>query len=226
VIDPGLRLGEGGPGAVGILRASYGVGGGWQLMAPLAVAYGAGDRFAWDWVTWGGVPTLGLGRTDAAGTVVSGLVGAGFDLRRRIGASASFNASAAALGGYNWTSRSPDATAPPGSAPPRRSLDTWSAQITGGFTRFVSDAVSLSLGASVSANVLQNGDVAPFDGNDPRAGLVVGVGSIQRRGLRPLPLVRVHLGERLTLDGHVAVAWVPATDSVVETYLAGATGLF
>ena len=226
VIDPGLRLGEGGPGTVGILRASYGIGGGWQLMAPLALAYGAGDRFAWDWVTWGGVPTLGLGRTDVAGTIVSGLAGAGFDVRRRIGAHASFNASVAALGAYTWTSRSPDATAPPGSAPARRSFETWSAQITGGFTRFVSDAVSLSLGVSMSANFIYDGDVAPWADNDARTGLVLGVGSIQRRGLRPLPLVRVHLGERVTLDGHVAVAWLPATDRVVETYLAGVTALF
>jgi hypothetical protein len=215
VIDPGLRVGEGGPGAIGILRASYGIGGGWQLMAPLAVAYGAGDRFAWDWVAWGGLPTLGLGRTDAAGTIVSGLLGAGFDLRRRIGAHTSFNASVAALGAYSWTSRSAD-----------RSLDTWTAQITGGFSRFVSDAVSLSLGASMSTNLVQDGDVAPLPGDDPRAGLVFGVGSIQRRGLRPLPLVRVHLGDRLTLDGHVAIAWLPATDRIVETYLAGATVLF
>jgi len=226
VIDPGLRLGEGGPGTVGILRASYGLRGGWQLMAPLALAYGAGDRVAWDWVAWGGVPTLGLGRTDAAGTIVAGLAGAGFDLRRRIGAQASFNTSIAALGAYTWTSRLPDATAPPGSVPARRSFDRWSAQVTGGFTRFVSDAVSLSLGVSMSVNVLDDGDLAPWARNDARTGLVFGVGSIQRRGLRPLPLVRVHLGEHLTLDGHVAVAWLPATDSVVETYLAGVTALF
>jgi hypothetical protein len=214
VIDPGLRLGEGGPGAVGILRASYGIGHGWQFMAPLAVGYGPGDRGGWDWVAWGGAPTLGLGRTDAAGTIVSGLVGAGFDLRRWIGTQTTFNASAAALGAYSWMSREP-----------AHALDTWSAQLTGGFTRFVSDAVSLSLGASVNHNLVQAGDLAPW-GDDPRGGLVLGVGSIQRRGLRPLPLVRVYLGDQFTLDGHVAVAYLPATKSVVETYLAGVTALF
>ncbi len=226
VIDPGLRLGEGGPGAVGILRVTYGIARGWQFMAPLAFAYGAGDRFAWDWVTWAGAPTLGLGRTDDAGTIVSGLIGAGFDLRHHIGAQASFNASVSALGAYSWTSREPDPTAAAASSPGRHALDTWSAQVTGGFTRFVSDAVSLSLGASVGHNLIQDGDVAPWTRDDPRAGLVLGFGSIQRRGLRPLPLVRVHLGDRLTLDGHVALAWLPATDRVVETYLAGVTALF
>jgi hypothetical protein len=226
VIDPGLRLGEGGPGTVGILRASYGLGGGWQLMAPLALAYGAGDRFAWDWVTWAGLPTFGLGRTDAAGTIVSGLAGAGVDLRRRIGAHATFNASLAALGAYTWTSRTADATTPAGAVPARRSLDTWSAQVTGGITRFVSDVVSLSAGVSASGNFVHDGDVAAWGDNDARTGLVIGFGSIQRRGLRPLPLVRVHLGDRLTLDGHVAVAWLPATNTFVETYLAGVTALF
>jgi hypothetical protein len=225
VIDPGLRLGEGGPGAVGILRASYGIGGGWQYMAPLALGRGAGDPFAWSWVTWAGLPTLGLGRTDAAGTIVSGLAGAGFDLRRAIGAQATFNASIAALGAYSWTSREADPTgAAP--APGRHAFDTWSAQLTGGFTRFISDAVSLSLGASVNHNLIATGDLAPWAPNDARGGLVLGIGSIQRRGLRPLPLVRVYLGDRVALDGHVAVAYLPATHSVVETYLAGVTALF
>ena len=217
VIDPGLRLGEGGPGAVGILRASYGIGRGWQYMAPLAFARGAGDPFAWSWVTWAGAPTLGLGRTDAAGTIVSGLVGAGFDVRRAIGAQTTFNASVAALGAYSWTSS--------GTPPGRRAFETWSAQLTTGLTRFISDAVSLSLGVSASHNVVESGDLAPW-GDDPRGGLVLGVGSIQRRGLRPLPLVRVYLGDRLTLDGHVAVAYLPASKSVVETYLAGVTAMF
>jgi len=224
VIDPGLRLGEGGPGAVGILRASYGIGGGWQFMAPLAFGYGGGDRFGWDWVTWAGMPTLGLGRTDAAGTIVSGLAGAGFDLRRWLGAQATFNASAAVLGAYSWTSRAPDPTA--GASPGRHALDTWSAQLTGGFTRFISDAVSLNLGVSINHNLVAAGDLAPWARDDARGGLVLGVGSIQRRGLRPLPLVRVYLGDRLTLDGHVAVAYLPATKSVVETYLAGVTAMF
>jgi len=217
VIDPGLRLGEGGPGAVGILRASYGIGGRWQLMAPLALARAAGDPFAWSSVTWAGMPTLGLGRTDASGTIVSGLAGAGFDARRALGTQTTFNASVAVLGAYSWT-----ATA---AAPGRHAFDTWTAQLTGGFTRFVSDAVSLSVGVSASHNLLREGDVAPW-GDDPRGGLVLGVGSIQRRGLRPLPLVRVYLGDRLTLDGHVAVAYLPATTSVVETYLAGVTAMF
>jgi hypothetical protein len=220
VIDPGLRLGEGGPGAVGILRASYGIGRGWQLMAPLAVAYGAGDPAAWQWVAWAGAPVLGLGRSDAAGTIVTGLGGGGLDLRRRAGSAATFNASASALGAYSWTSHTATAAAGPG----RHAFETWSLQLSGGFTLYVSDAVSLSLGVVGGHNLFQGGALASLD--DAGSGLVLGVGSIQRVGLRPLPLVRVHLGDRFTLDGHVAVAYLPATRAVVETYLAGATALF
>jgi hypothetical protein len=83
--------------------------------------------------------------------------------------------------------------------------------------------VSLSLGVAASRTLA---DVAPWDIDNPRGGLVLGVGSLQRRGLRPLPLVRVHLSDWLALDGHVAVAYLAATKSVVETYLAGATAVF
>jgi hypothetical protein len=166
---------------------------------------------------------LGLGSTDDAGTIVSGLVGAGGDARRWAGAHTTVNASVSALGSYEATSRAPTA---PGGAATRHGLDTWSVQLSCGMTAFVSDAVSLSLGAAVGHDVFNAGELAPWDRADGRAGLVLGVGSIQRRGLRPLPLVRVHLGDNLTLDGHVAVAYLPATHAVVETYLAGATALF
>ncbi|HTA21334.1 MAG TPA: caspase family protein [Polyangia bacterium] len=217
VIDPGLRLGEGGPGAVAILRVAMGLGHGLQLMAPLALGYGGGDRQSWEWVVWGGQPVLGLGRTDAAGTIVTGLVGGGGDARRWVSAHATFNASVSALGSYEWTSQ-------PASV--RHGLDTWSVQLSGGVTAFVSDAVSLSVGAAVGHDVFTSGELAPWDRADANAALVLGVGSVQRRGLRTLPLVRIHLSDRLTLDGHVAVAYLPATKAIVETYLAGATALF
>jgi hypothetical protein len=218
VIDPGLRLGEDGPGAVGILRVAVGLGHGFQLMAPLALGYGAGDREAWEWVVWAGQPVLGLGRTDAAGTIVSGLVGAGGDARRWVSGHMTLNGSVSALGAYAWTQTS--------ATPLRHGLDTWSVQASLGVTAFVSDAVSLSLGAAAGHALVDAGDLAPWSSADARAGLVLGLGSIQRCGLRTLPLVRVHLSDNLTLDGHVAVAYLPATKAVVETYLAGATALF
>jgi hypothetical protein len=232
VVDPGLRVGEGGPGPVAMLRASFGLGHGWQLMAPLALAYGTGDGEPWDTVVWAGAPVLGLGHTDDQGTIVTGLVGAGVDLRRRAGAQATFNVSASGFGAYSWTSRvfEPVSVFPPTPQPAmsfgRHALDTWSAQVTAGFTRYVSDAVSLNLGVSAARNFVFHGALAPWELEDARDGVVFGIGSVQRRGLRALPLVRVHLSERLTLDGHVAVAYLPASHAVVETYLGGFTSIF
>jgi hypothetical protein len=222
VIDPGLRVGVGGEGAIGLLRASVGLGGGWQLMAPLAVALGAGSGQPWDWVAWAGAPVLSINRSDAEGTAFAGLVGGGLDARRRLGTQTTFNASATVLGAYTWTTRVPDAAV---MASSRRGVDTWSVQLSGGLTRYVSDSVSLSLGFSAAHNLAFHGDLAPWDAEDPRGGVVLGIGSLQRRGLRPLPLVRVYLSDKLAIDGHVAVAYLPATNAVVETYLAGVTAL-
>jgi hypothetical protein len=249
MIDPGLSLGGVGPGAVVTLRVAVGLGRGLQLVAPLALAYGGGDRATWEWVVWAGQPVLGVGRSDSAaswpfvpvppvegtsmfnsgirypvpaGTFVSGLVGGGADARRWVSPHATFNVSLSALGSYSWASQETAAATPSA----RHGLDTWSVQLSGGVTAFVSDAVSLSIGAAASHDVFTSGDLAPWDRADDSAALVLAVGSIQRRGLRTLPLVRVHLSDRLTLDGHVAVAYLPATNAVVETYLAGATVLF
>ena len=225
VIDPGLRLGEGGTG-----RRRHPAR---QLRHRRRLAiHGAARARAWcgrsvrvELGDVGGNADAGPGTDRRCGDDRVGARGRRLRSPARDRRTATFNASVTLLGAYSWTSREPDA-AGASPAPGRRAFDTWSAQLTGGFTRFVSDAVSLSLGASVGHNLIETGDVAPWAGDDPRGGLVLGIGSIQRRGLRPLPLVRVYLGDRLTVDGHVAVAYLPATSKVVETYLAGVTSLF
>jgi Caspase domain len=228
VIDPGLRLGAGPPGGVAILRVSVGLGHGWQLMAPLAVAHGGGNPDGWEHVAWGGVPVVGISRSSTEGLTATVLAGLGLDLRRGVGGHTALNLSAAALGSTMFVPSPPSPGFPNGgaNAPSTGASTVVSAQLSAGFTHHVSDAVSLSLGVAVAHNVLINGDAAPWDVADARANIVLGIGSLQRRGLRPLPLVRVHLADWLALDGHVAVAYLPATHAVVETYLAGATAIF
>jgi hypothetical protein len=225
VIDPGLRLAGGPPGATGILRLSVGLPRRWQLMAPLAVGHGGGNPEGWEYVAWAGAPVLGGSRSDTTGTTLTVLVGLGLDLRRALGARTTLNLSAAAFETTAWKWNAPTPTPPPGGAgsPPTAAPPPWTGQLSAGVTHHVSDAVSLSLGVAASRTLA---DVAPWDIDNPRGGLVLGVGSLQRRGLRPLPLVRVHLSDWLALDGHVAVAYLAATKSVVETYLAGATAVF
>ncbi|MDB4979640.1 MAG: uncharacterized protein JWM82_392, partial [Myxococcales bacterium] len=63
VIDPGLRLGAGPPGGVAILRATLGLGHGWQLMAPLAVAWSFDAPESWEPVVWAGAQMIDVSRS-------------------------------------------------------------------------------------------------------------------------------------------------------------------
>ncbi|MDX2023811.1 MAG: hypothetical protein SF187_26470, partial [Deltaproteobacteria bacterium] len=78
-----------------------------------------------------------------------------------------------------------------------------------------------NLGGGVAKTVMQAGLWQPAGELLSQEGLVVAVGSVQRRALRPLPLVRVYLGESWALEGHVTIAYVYRTASVEETYLLG-----
>ena len=51
--------------------------------------------------------------------------------------------------------------------------------------------------------------------------LVVAFGSVQRLGLRTLPLVHVLVGQSWGVDLYAVGAYVPALGGWVETYMAG-----
>jgi hypothetical protein len=51
--------------------------------------------------------------------------------------------------------------------------------------------------------------------------LVLAFGSVQRVGLRPLPLIHVPLGLGWGIDAHAVGAYLPAKRGWVETYLLG-----
>jgi hypothetical protein len=53
--------------------------------------------------------------------------------------------------------------------------------------------------------------------------LVFALGSVQRIGLRPLPLIHVPLGRGWGIDAYASGAYVPAQNGWVETYLLGAS---
>ena len=50
---------------------------------------------------------------------------------------------------------------------------------------------------------------------------MIALGSVQRAGLRPLPLIHVPIGNGWGIDAHAVGAYVPAKHGWVETYLAG-----
>ena len=52
-------------------------------------------------------------------------------------------------------------------------------------------------------------------------GAVFALGSVQRSGLRPLPLIHVPLGNGWGVDAYAVGAYLPSLQGWVETYLAG-----
>ena len=80
------------------------------------------------------------------------------------------------------------------------------------------------LPAAAGTDLLRDGQVV--EGDEASRNLVLALGSVQRRGLFALPLVRVHIDEHLALDGHVTAAYLVARSGWEETYLAGFTYLW
>jgi hypothetical protein len=226
VIDPGVRFGDAAGDFTGLLRASYGIAPRFHLSLPLALAYLGGGGGAWQWVGWGGVPVLGTTRTDVEGAIVNGLLGAGVDLRRGLGGPGAINLGANALGTFRWAARAlercgrtrtPCAPALPGNQTPR----TWTLQATAGYTHAVGDTVTFNLALGLAGNALFDGGAASVGLRSPSFDPIHSIGSVQRRGLRQQPLFRVHVGETLAIDAHVAVTYAFATRIWAETYMGG-----
>ena len=228
VIDPGLRITADQSGAAVLLRFSYGLTERWQLVAPLALAYGGGDRERGpEWIPWLGLPVVGGTQSPTDGTVLTGLLGAGLDLRFRFGPRVSLNVSGNSVGAFQWASHDVDrcsvSRAPclPARAN-RRPPDSWTGQVTLGISYALSEHVAFNFGGAVNQNLLVDGK-APPSGLADTQGLVLSLGSVQRRGLRALPLIRVYLTDSLSLDAIVVVSYLVAKKSFADTYLGGVT---
>lgn len=204
VIDPGLRVGaEDGRGVV-LLRGSARLACHVWWAAPAAAVFDAERPQAFNWLAWAGVPVLSVARPD--GYVLSGFLGAGIDARLRESERHTFNASLSELGAFTWASHSPD---------------SWATQLTLGISESVPDAVTFNLGIAVSANWLVDGQLSAADAGTAERNLVLAFGSVQRSGLRPLPLIHVPLGSGFGVDAYAVGAYLPAQRGWVETYLAG-----
>jgi Caspase domain len=218
VIDPGVRYVSGAGDLAGVFRAVHGLAPRWQLALPLALAYEGGAPDGWQWSPWAGLPALGTSHTEAAGAVATVVVGAGLDVGRAVSTRVKLGASAALLGIYDWTLGPPPACDASSngcpSPPPRRGSEL--AQAAAGLSFRPVDGVSLGFGLSLASTLHTAGAAVGSD-------RIVAVGSVLRQGLRPQPLVRVQLGEALTLDLHVVVSYAFATGTLAETYLGGAS---
>lgn len=83
------------------------------------------------------------------------------------------------------------------------------------------NAVTFSLGMSFAVNVVGDGRISSAPLGSEERQVVLGFGSVQRVGLRTLPLVQVMLNERWGVDLFATGAYVPLLSGWVETYLAG-----
>jgi len=206
VIDPGLRVGAADGSAVVLARASVRLTRKLWWAAPLALVFDAERTSRFNWLAWAGVPVLSLAHPAGQPYVLNGFVGAGLDARLQASDSLTFNASLSELGAFEWARSWPD---------------TVSTQLTLGLSETIPDAVTFNLGVAASTNVLIDGQFSSAASDSAERNWVFAVGSVQRSGLRPLPLIHVPLGKGWGVDAYAVGAYLPAQRGWVETYLAG-----
>jgi len=200
------RLGAADGDAVVALRASVRLVPHLWLSAPLAAVFDAERQGSFNWFAWAGVPTLSGAEEPGHGFTVRGFTAFGADARYRYSAKRSFNATLTELGAFTWNRSAPTA---------------WATQFTLGLSESVPGSVTFSLGAGVVANLLADGTWSSASAGSVERNLVVAFGSVQRIGLRTLPLIHVLVGESFGIDAYAIGAYVPSQHGWVETYMAG-----
>jgi hypothetical protein len=100
---------------------------------------------------------------------------------------------------------------------------TWRVAASLGFTYTLADVVTFHLAVSASHTALAAGDFVKPSWENQDGNFAIGVGSVQSIGLRPLPLIRIHLRDWVALNVSAAVRFFPAQQSIEESYLAGAS---
>jgi len=205
VIDPGLRLGAADGDGVLMLRLSARLTRKLWWAAPLALVFDAERPNPFNWLVWAGVPVLSGAHT-AERYSVTGFFGAGVDARYRQSERHTFNLSLSELSAFEWAEPWPQ---------------TFTTQLTIGLSETIPDAVTFNFGGGFSANPLINGHFSSAPLDSAERGTVLAFGSVQRAGLRPLPLIHVPLGSGFGVDAYAVGAYLPAKHGWVETYLAG-----
>jgi hypothetical protein len=101
--------------------------------------------------------------------------------------------------------------------------DTWRSALMLGYTHTLGDTVTLHFAAALAQNLLWNGSAPEFGANSHEHAMSVGLGGVQTVGLRPQPLVRVHLTDRWSLSFNADLVYALDTRRVYESYTAGVT---
>ncbi len=204
-----------------ILSANVGLTDRLQLLLPrLAVAYRLGEEGKTEWIPWGGVVGWNYSWYSTIGSTLKGAIGAGIDGRFPIKQTSSINLSLGTTANFAWSSSGfcVSRDAPCSQRKNWISPTKWRQYAIVGYSTTIQDVVTLNVGLGVSAHLVGDFRLGVNDNRD-----VLLLGSIQDRGLRRLPLLQVHLNDRMSLEGHVGLQYGFQTDSWAETYLAGAS---
>lgn len=178
----------------------------WAVPLP-AFAYRFGEPGATEVVPWLGMTSAGGGFSGVEGFIFTYGLGAGVGVRQWLGADNSLNLSI-------------DASTMAGASRQHKvNPDTWDAAASIGYSHRIAEVVTVNLGLAVGSGVSERGR---FQLHAPRLSL----GSIQAIGMRQLPLVQVHVMDKLSIDGHVGVSIDLKQGSVRDSYLVGVTKTF
>jgi hypothetical protein len=211
IIDPGLRAGASDGTGVFLLRASARLARHWWLTAPLAAVFDAEASASMAYFVWAGAPVVAFARETDKGLTLRGFTGAGADARYRQGARHTFNASLAVLGSFAVAEGA------------NRAPTTWTTQLGVGASETIPETVVFSFGASLTTTPLVEGKLSSAALDSVERGTAIALGSVQRAGLRPLPLIRVMLDSTWSIDALATAAYELAVKGWVETYMAGVT---
>jgi hypothetical protein len=178
-----------------------------------AFAYRFGQRGGTEWIPWGGLLRLGLGFSSVESLLVDYSLGAGLDVRH------SFHSDHSLIIGLGASSS--------GLVSSLRQLppNTWRARFDLGVKLTARRLVSFNLAVGLSANFVSGGHLPAADVTSSDLDLTVHLGSIQSLGLRPLPLVQLHLRRYLTLDGYAGVGIRIRDGALRDSYMLGLTYL-
>jgi hypothetical protein len=213
--------------AIGML-APRGLTDRWQWILPgLGFAYRGGEQGGVEWIPWGGIPAFGMGYSSIQGFLLVANPGFGLDLRRWLGPRSSLDFGLGTFSRLRWTSNdyprelweegSMQGERPERWTPP----DTWRVRLSAGYTHTLGDTVTLHLALSLAATPLYEGDFVSLSAHSDKSNLTLSFGSVQSIGLRPLPLLRIHVRDWVALNLNAGVSHNYATRTTQESYSGG-----
>lgn len=181
----------------------------WQIGTG-AFAYRLGQRGHIELVPWGGLLGWSFGRDNQLGAWWNYRLGLGLDARIPVAAHSSFIVSAGAQSsGYVAESGS-------------QSPSTLRVHSDLGFRVTMGRRVTLNVAVGVELNALYAGRLPRGAADEPELDLGVRIGSLHSLGLRPLPLLQVHVSRWLSIDGYMG-AVIGHQTGTRQSYMLGAT---